>query len=557
MCTASSNTEPGVLHQDDVYAEDYTKYIDYIIRLYLQDKSYLDGTITQYNSESITVRFKDNNKKTKTFDRSLILDLKILNIPKNANKNNKKSTANVNNKKNNNNNNSSKNDSTFGMLDINTIKNTEFNFEDNNSKYDYNRIELKSQNSDEAKCNDEEKNDLIVDSNDIKPSDEGSKKETSKSQKGENTKVKKEKQKKGKQQAKLVKDIAAEDKNFLKEESPSIESINDKVEKGQKKKKGKKQSKQLKTEVSKDTDNTSTDDNSLLDIDSLPITKAINLSHLCDLLNSESIKRHKLKKKNKKTKKTSNKEVELEADDNFNDRKEERLTFLKQKEIESKQKTRTISSDSTSTTSSQISDSDISSLSSDNDFFSATSGTPLSSSSSDEEDSFEDSFDDINSLDKKDSNISLAKKNKKSKKTKKASDEILSEPNLSLIDESLVMKILLDKAVKAGLLSKETAEKQQLLNANLSQPTTKQDKVKAKKKNNNPKQKKKQNKKLPTNNQSTESLDEKKLVTKEDGNEKKNDKKPNNTNNNKKKKKNTKSKQKATTPVPNTPEDKE
>ncbi|KAL6928145.1 hypothetical protein ACO0SA_002876 [Hanseniaspora valbyensis] len=479
MCTASSNTEPGVLHQDDVYAEDYTKYIDYIIRLYLQDKSYLDGTITQYNSESITVRFKDNNKKTKTFDRSLILDLKILNIPKNANKNNKKSTANVNNKKNNNNNNSSKNDSTFGMLDINTIKNTEFNFEDNNSKYDYNRIELKSQNSDEAKCNDEEKNDLIVDSNDIKPSDEGSKKETSKSQKGENTKVKKEKQKKGKQQAKLVKDIAAEDKNFLKEESPSIESINDKVEKGQKKK-SKKQSKSLKTEVSKDTDNTSTDDNSLLDIDSLPITKAINLSHLCDLLNSESIKRHKLKKKNKKTKKTSNKEVELEADDNFNDRKEERLTFLKQKEIESKQKTRTIST----------------------------------------------------------------------------SDEILSEPNLSLIDESLVMKILLDKAVKAGLLSKETAEKQQLLNANLTQPTTKQDKVKAKKKNSNPKQKKKQNKKLPTNNQSTESLDEKKLVTKEDGNEKKNDKKPNN-NKKKKKKNNTKSKQKATTPVPNTPEDKE
>ncbi|OBA29077.1 hypothetical protein HANVADRAFT_51014, partial [Hanseniaspora valbyensis NRRL Y-1626] len=342
MCTANSNTEPGALQQHDIYAEDYTKYIDYIIRLYFQDKSYLDGTITQYNSESITVRFKDNNKKTKTFDRSLILDLKILNIPKNANKNNKKNTTNVNNKKSNNNN-SSKNDSTFGMLDINTIKNTEFNFEDNNSKYDYNRIELKSQNSDEAKCNDEEKNDLIVGSNDIKPTNEEIKKKTSKSQKVENTKVKKEKQKRGKQQATLVKDIAAEDKIFLKEESPSIESINDKVEKGQKKKKSKKQSKPLKTEVSKDTDNTSTDDNSLLDIDSLPITKAINLSHLCDLLNSESIKRHKLKKKNKKTKKTSNKEVELEADGIWNDRKEERMTFLKQKEVESKQKTRTIS----------------------------------------------------------------------------------------------------------------------------------------------------------------------------------------------------------------------
>lgn len=52
----------------------------------------------------------------------------------------------------------------------------------------------------------------------------------------------------------------------------------------------------------------------VIDINSLPITKAINLSHLCGRINSESTKHKKLKKKMKK-RKTTTKEEEIEENE--------------------------------------------------------------------------------------------------------------------------------------------------------------------------------------------------------------------------------------------------
>jgi len=142
---------------EETPADDYSKYVDYIIKLFLKDNTTVEGTIVRYGSESITLKVKEKKAKSKTYERGLITDLKVINIPKVVNKKAKKaSPAKAKSASSNNN----KNESTFGTLDIDTIKKTDFNFESNNEKYDYNRAELKNLNDDKLKTNDEEKNDL-------------------------------------------------------------------------------------------------------------------------------------------------------------------------------------------------------------------------------------------------------------------------------------------------------------------------------------------------------------------------------------------------------------
>lgn len=144
---------------DETPNDDYNKYLDYIVQLFLKDNTTVEGSIVRYGSESITLKVKDKKGKNKTYERNLIADLKVTSIPKGSNKKVKKvnvpkpKSASLS---------KSKNDSTFGTLDIEAIKHTDFNFESNNEKYDYNRNELSEMNENHIKTNDEEKNDLVL-----------------------------------------------------------------------------------------------------------------------------------------------------------------------------------------------------------------------------------------------------------------------------------------------------------------------------------------------------------------------------------------------------------
>ncbi|CAI8496193.1 unnamed protein product [Hanseniaspora opuntiae] len=107
---------------DETPNDDYNKYIDYIVQLFLKDNTTVEGSIVRYGSESITLKVKDKKTKNKTYERNLIADLK----------------------------------------NIEAIKHTDFNFESNNEKYDYNRNELSEMNENHIKTNDQEKNDLVL-----------------------------------------------------------------------------------------------------------------------------------------------------------------------------------------------------------------------------------------------------------------------------------------------------------------------------------------------------------------------------------------------------------
>ncbi|XBW37787.1 hypothetical protein QEN19_003367 [Hanseniaspora menglaensis] len=521
------------MNQLESYAkEDYTKFIDYIVRLYFFDKTYIDGSITHYGPESITLKLKENNKKFNNYNRSLILDLKVLNIPKATNKSNKKNNNNSNNTSNNKkgNNNGNKNDTSFGMIDINSIKKSDFNFEDSNSKYEYNRTELKSQSNDDINYNDEERNDLVLNKQTLKLTEDGKKKDSAKLKKSSKANAKQEKKLKAKQLAKAMKQVNPEEENVQNELS-SIEN-----EKTSKKKQSKKKAVEPKVEIVSEfvadsaSESDSNEDNISIDIDSLPITKSINLSHICDLLNSESIKRQKLKKKLKKKKQSVIKKIEQEnIEDDDDILKNDSIVEMNDDCSESALKPKKLST--------EIEDFESINLSS----------SSYELDASDNECALGDNQNNLLI----EETLASAKKNVEITKKRGSKKENTPEAGPSSIDETLVMKILLEKAVKAGLLSKETADKQQLFNENTQQIEAKEEAEKLNKKKQQQKKKKQQQKKNKLNKQTNDALEVEATEPKEiiSSKKKKNNK------NKKKKSEEIKEKSKSKTPEPSAGEE--